>query len=521
MIRVLTLLLALLSCYGTVGAWKIIPLPNHYEELEGSLRIPGTIRLTVPDVFSELADPVIQLADKLLDLRLQEGKNGLIRLEYQPTITGKESYRLTVGPHDICIEAGHIQGCFYGMQSALQLISSSRETGKLTCVVIEDTPRYSWRGLMLDESRHFMGKEEVKRLLDWMALHKLNTFHWHLTDSPGWRVEVVAYTLLTTIGARGNHSDPDAPVAFYSREDIRELVDYAAQRYIQVIPEIDMPGHATAAVRAYPEFGGGGSKDYPQYTFHPGKDETYDFLTAILREMSGLFPSSYIHVGGDEVHFGNEQWNELPEVRRLMEEKKLNGLPDVEHYFLNRMADSIRGLGKMVIGWDEVVQAGLDPTKTLVMWWRQEKPAQLEEALDKGYQVVLCPRLPLYFDFVQQQEHQYGRRWPDGSYAPLERVYRFPVPEMTSGIEVDGPLIRGIQANVWTEVIHTPERLQFMVFPRISALAEAAWTQARQKDFAGFLWRMEWMMELYRRQGISYYDYRYPDRTPEISGPSR
>jgi hexosaminidase len=282
-----------------------------------------------------------------------------------------------------------------------------------------------------------------------------------------------------------------------------------------------MPGHATSAVKAYPEFSGGGSERYPNFTFNPGKEGTYTFLTDILKEVTTLFPSKYIHIGGDEVHFGNQQWNHLPEIEELMKAEDLENLVAVEHYFLNRMSDSIRTLGKTVIGWDEVVTAGLPASNTVVMWWRQERPEQLEKAISKGYEIVLCPRLPLYLDFVQHPSHKYGRKWSKGEYAPIEKVYHFPDTSYTSGISVATPLIKGIQGNAWTEVIHTPERLQFMVYPRLSALAEAAWTQDRSKNYENFNSRMEKMMEFYKKSGIVFFDYKNPDLSPEVAGPER
>ncbi len=204
-----------------------------------------------------------------------------------------------------------------------------------------------------------------------------------------------------------------------------------------------------------------------------------------------------------------------------MRKNDLNNLVDVEHYFLNRMSDSIRTLNKTVVGWDEVVTAGLPIDNTVVMWWRQERPEQLEEGINKGYEIVLCPRLPLYFDFVQAPSHTYGRKWSNGEYAPFEDVYRFPGSEFTSGISVSTPLIKGIQGNVWTEVIHTPERMQFMVYPRLSALAEAAWTDDRSKNFDNFDSRMNGMMTIYKKFGISFFDYKNTDHTPEIAGPEK
>lgn len=518
MISRLILLALLLS--GIAQAQQIIPNPSQYEATAGHLSVPSEPTVGSSDTgFSGLIPGYIHSARNMYGIKIREKKqNPFIQLVRNQEIKGEEAYRLTIASGGITVEAGHAQGCFYGLQSTMQLLNQSRGNRSLPCAVIQDQPRFGWRGVMLDESRFFFGKETVKQILDFMALHKLNKFHWHLTDVPGWRIEIREFPLLTSVGGIGNHVDPKAPAKFYTQDDISEIVRYAADRFIEVIPEIDMPGHATAAVKAYPEYSGGGSERYPEFTFHPGKDATYTFLARILREVAGLFPSKYIHIGGDEVHFGNEQWSKLPEVKQLMDKHQLESLVDVEHYFLHRMADSIKTIGKTVFGWDEVVTAGLSNDNTAVMWWRHDKPALLKESLQKNYQVVLCPRIPLYFDFVQHESHTHGRKWT-GNFAPIEKVYQFPSSDLTGGIPADNPLIMGIQANVWTETIHTPERLQFMLYPRLSALAEAAWTRPERKDFENFRPRLENMLELYQKKGIRFYDFRQSGNDPEVHGP--
>ena len=516
--RTILLFFLLFSSY-LCKAQEIIPYPNHYEQREGTLNVPKVVTVSASGDFATLIPEFVQTAKKLSVQAKEKGKNGFIQLVWNAALYNPEEYRLNISPEYITIEAGCANGCFYGLQSALQLISHAGVGGSISCASIRDEPRYEWRGLMLDESRHFIGMKEVKSLLDLMALHKLNKFHWHLTDSQGWRIEIKQYPLLTTIGGTGNLTDPDAPAAYYTQAQIAEIVEYAKQRFIEIIPEIDMPGHATSASKSYPEFSGGGSERLPNFTFNPGKDGTYTFLTNILRELTTLFPSRYIHIGGDEVYYGNEQWNTLPEIRNLMKTHEFKNLVEVEHYFLNRMSDSVKALNKTLIGWDEVVAANLPISNTMVMWWRQEKTVQLKEAIDKGYQVILCPRIPLYFDFIQHESHKYGRKWFDGKYAPIESVYHFPGTDYTSGVSISTPLVKGIQGNVWTERIHTPERLQFMVYPRLSALSEAAWTQDKAKNFENFNSRMDRMMTIYKNLGITFFDYKNPDSSPEVAGP--
>ena len=513
----LSLTLVLFATQLTIGQ-DIIPYPNSYEEKWGSVIIPKRITVSYTAEFKDLIPVFIESSKKFnVDIKAKSNR-GFIRLSHNDSIHKDEAYKLTVSKSGILIEAGYANGAFNGLQSALQLIHNSGKGGKLAYSVINDSPRYGWRGVMVDESRHFIGKDEIIRLLDMMAYHKLNKFHWHLTDAQGWRIEIKQYPLLTTIGARGNISDPNAEPKFYTQEEIIEIIEYAADRFIEVIPEIDMPGHATSAVTAYPEFSGGGSERFPNFTFNPGKEGTYVFLTNILREVADLFPSEYLHLGGDEVHFGNQQWNDLPEIQSLMKREGLDDLVAVEHYFLNRMADSVKTLNKTVVGWDELVIAGLSPENTVVMWWRHDRGNYLEHALDKGYRTILCPRIPLYLDFVQHEEHTSGRKW-GGAYAPIELVHEFPSLNLTAGVEFCNPLIMGIQANVWTEIIDTTERFQFMVYPRLSAVAEAAWSNDEVKDFKNFDKRMDNMIEIFNKWGISFYDYRNHDNSKEILVP--
>lgn len=517
----ITVLFILFFSSNFCKAQDIIPYPNQYEQKKGRLNVPKEVSISASGEFASLIPGFVQSAKKLsVQVREKRGK-GFIQLVRNAKLNNPEEYLLNINSKTVTIEAGTVNGCFYGLQSALQLISNTGTRRNIPCALIHDWPRYEWRGLMLDESRHFMGMTEVKSLLDFMALQKLNKFHWHLTDSQGWRIEINQYPLLTSIGGIGDLTNPNGSTQYYTQAEITEIVKYAQQRFIEIIPEIEMPGHATSATKSYPEFSGGGSERLPNYTFNPGKEGTYTFLTNILQEVTTLFPSRYIHIGGDEVHYGNEQWDSIPEIQQLMKNYELKSLVEVEHYFLNRMSDSIKNMNKTVVGWDEVVTANLPTSNTMVMWWRQEKPKQLEEAINKGYNIILCPRIPLYFDFIQSASHKYGRKWSNGAFAPIEHVYNFPGTDYTSGVSISSPFVKGIQGNIWTEVIHTPERLQFMVYPRMSALAEAAWTEDSMKNYVNFNSRMNSMMTIYERMGIAFFDYRNQSSSAEVAGPSK
>lgn len=498
----------------------IIPLPNKYSKGTGSFRLSsGTPIVTEDAAVRKHAGFLQQELLKNTGLTLSVfDKTTLPAVVLSLTKTGNQSvgyYHLKIDPRSVHITAASPEGLFYGVNSLLQLArAASLKDGSvvLESWEITDAPKYEWRGLMFDESRHFFGKEKVKYLLDWMAFYKLNKFHWHLTDEPGWRLEIKKYPKLTLVGGVGNYTDANAPARYYTQEDIKEIISYAADRFITVVPEVDMPGHAAAANRAYPEFSGGGSEKYPDFTFNPGRKETYDYLTNILKETNTLFQSNMVHLGGDEVHFGNEKWNTDKYVQQLMKDQKLKDLKAVEDYFIQRMADTLARVNSKVLLWDEVASSNLSPANTQIFWWRHDKPEQLVLALSKKFPVVLTPRLPLYFDFVQDSTHRVGRRW-EGGFNPVERVYNFTpsklhTPEQSS-------LVKGIQAAIWTERISTSNKLDHMLFPRISALAEAAWTNDGSKDYRQFEPRLQIHLDLFRKDKIYFYNPFNSSENPE------
>lgn len=431
-----------------------------------------------------------------------------------------EGYRLQITPTQIRIYASRAAGAHYGVMSLLQLIDTQQ--GALQCMTIEDEPRYAWRGFMLDEARHFFGKQKVLQILDLMSYFKLNKFHWHLSDSEGWRIEIKAYPKLTTIGGAGYWSNLNSDeVNFYTQDDIKEVVAYAAARNIEIIPEIDMPGHATAANRAYPEYSGGKTPEFPDFTFNPGKEQTYTFLTNILREVGELFPSSYLHIGGDEVAFGIEAWNSDPDVQALMKKNGYTLLRQAEHYFFDRMSDSVRAIGKQLVGWDELIEAQSE-LSTTIMWWRHNKPEVLKESLERGYKTILCPRVPNYLDFIQHSDHKWGRIW-SGEFGPLERVYSFP-DDKIGGMNIDPAAMKnivGLQANLWTERVHYKQRLDYMIWPRLCAVAESAWSPASKKDFKSFEQRLEPIYKKLEKMDIYYFYHQEPSRHPEAMGRER
>ncbi|WP_295676628.1 beta-N-acetylhexosaminidase [uncultured Mucilaginibacter sp.] len=494
----------ILSAIAAAQQPEIIPLPTNFVKLPEKFQVSEATRL-LPE--GEQAQQIaITFNNELflfsglalnLDAKMESNE---IRFIIKPDLLVSEGYTLMMSNKTIIITGNSAHGLFNGAQSLLQLIAKSKGLS-LNCWNIHDHPLYSWRGLMIDESRHFFGKVYIKSLIDWMAFYKINRFHWHLTDEPGWRIEIKHYHKLAQIGGIGNFSDSTTKTAYYMQEEINEIVSYARDRFIQVIPEIDMPGHASAANRAYPEYSGGGTQEHPEFTFNPAKDQTYTYLSTILHEVNMMFPGKLIHIGGDEVSYGREEWKNLTGIKTLMDHNRLPTLNEVENYFTRRISDSLKSWGTNVGVWDEAVAAHLPIDQATIFWWRQDHPEQLKTALDAGYQVVLCPRLPMYFDFVQLKTDHYGRKWDDGEYNSLDKVYDFP--QSLSFDQSKGKII-GIQANLWTETVGSTQRADYLLFPRLAALAEDAWTSGKQKNYKAFTNRLKLDVLLYQRANIYY-----------------
>ncbi|MBR5885012.1 MAG: beta-N-acetylhexosaminidase [Bacteroidaceae bacterium] len=465
------------------------------------------------------ADSVASVLHKELSQMALSGRKttGRVECHYVPSMSlPSEGYRLQVGVGGVRMEASTKDGLFRAKEALLQLVRFGK--GKIGFCTIEDSPRYGWRGFMIDESRHFFGKKKILQYLDIMASLRMNVFHWHLTDASGWRVEIKRYPRLTTEGAKGNWHDTEAAPQFYTQDEIREVVAYAAERHIMVVPEFDMPGHATAACRAYPQVSIGGEGRWAHFTFHPCKDETYEFIGNILDELFQLFPAPYIHLGGDEVHFGNQAWYTDAKIQQFIAENKLVNETGLEYYFLRRVADMVARKGKKVIVWDEAIDAGLSPDKAVIMWWRHDRKHQLVKALEKGYQVIMTPRRPMYADFNQHATHKMGRVW--NGYNPLEMVYDFPAPiiHLARGYEHQ---IMGVQMSLWTERIADEKRLDYMAFPRLAAVAESAWTQEAAKDYSCFMQNLPHFLQYLDKKQVYYFNPFNPDSTPEPSGPQK
>lgn len=530
--------LLLLSGYLKAQNLNIIPQPRLVVSGSGQISINNHSAIGISD--TSLTALAIYFQKELFKAKglspaINNGNSkSTIKLILTNTNQAIGAYALKITPEQITISSSNKEGVFYGLISLLQLIKDNPKEGDnltlastdatdareyqnvvLASTEITDAPRYQWRGLMLDESRHFFGKQKVKQILDWMAYYKLNKFHWHLTDVQGWRIEIKKYPRLTSVGGVGDYSDTSAEAIpmFYSQNDIKEVVSYAAQRFITVIPEIDMPGHATAANKAYPEYSGGSVAGYPNFTFNPAKEETYQYLANVIKETTALFPSKMIHLGGDEVVLGIKAWSLDTAIAWMMQNKGFADVGTLERYFFKRMTDSVTNMGSKILAWDEATQTDLPAGKTIIFWWRQNLPGQLSLALQKNYQVVLCPRLPLYLDFLQDGTHISGRNWK-GVFNRYTDIYNFPDRQLAADQLVSNQII-GVQANIWTEKIASEKRLDFMLFPRIAGLAEAGWTAPEVKNEAAFTERVQAGLKNWDAADIYYFNPFNPQAHPE------
>ena len=532
---VLTFCTGMIACSGgkaVKGDYGVVPLPQEVTLTNGNPFVlsPST-KIFYPEGNDKMKKNAEFLASYIKEITGYElatatGQPGKgISLVIDQSIQNPEGYQLTVSDNGIRIAGSTDAGVFYGIQTLRKSIPATAQgmNVELPAATINDYPRFAYRGMMLDVSRHFFPVDSVKTYLDILALHNQNTFHWHLSDDQGWRIEIKKYPELTQIGSKrketviGHNSgtyDGKEYGGFYTQDQIRDVIDYAAERHITIIPEIDMPGHASAASKAYPEFSGGGSPKYPGYTFNPGKDSVYTYLTDILKEVDALFPSQVIHLGGDEVHYGNQDWNTNKDIQDLMKHEKMKNLKDVENYFFQRMADSLLLIHNKVAAWDEVADSQLSPEHTIVFFWRQNRPEQLQKSLDRKFNIVLCPRLPMYLDYAQDTLQVHGVDWRKFSCNSYQKVYSF----SPQDIPVKYPKncnILGIQANLWTERIETEDRLDYMLFPRIAALAENAWTKEMNKNINSFNIRLKKQFDLYKKDHIYYSDPFTPKETGE------
>lgn len=427
--------------------------------------------------------------------------------------TNQGKYFLTISPNDINISQSDPLGNFYGMLTLLQLIPAEQKTEvKLPCLHIIDSPKYGWRGMHLDCARHFFPVDFVKKYIDYLTMFKFNTFHWHLTDDQGWRIEIKKYPKLTEVGAWRNGSmvghyndqkyDDVRYGGFYTQEQIKDVVAYAAERHITIVPEIEMPGHAVAALAAYPELSctGGPFEVGKQWgvlddVFCP-KEQTFTFLQNVLTEVMALFPSKYIHIGGDECP--KTRWKACPACQALIKQKGLKDEHELQSYFIQRIEKFVNSKGRKIIGWDEILEGGLAPNAAVMSWRGTEGGIA---AAKQKHNVVMTPGSHCYFDYYQGNPKT--EPLAIGGYVPLEKVYSFdPTPKELD--ENEAKYIMGAQANVWTEYMETPEKVEYMVFPRMMALSEVLWGTSNPEKYDDFQKRLTQQFKILDAKGINY-----------------
>jgi hexosaminidase len=533
----LTASLAAIGIASAVSAAPALtPLPAHMDAGQGRFVLTKTTRIYVPAHDDDAMTAAVWLRDavaKARGLRLAivtgAGEDGIAFRRIETfAATPPEAYHLQTGPAGVTIASASKAGLFYGAVTLWQLATQGAE---IPAVTIDDQPRFKWRGLMVDSCRHFQDVAELKKIIDAMASQKLNVMQWNLADDQAWRLEVPAYPKLTQMtafrqeaGAAGTDPKTGKPLlygGYYTAADVREIVDYAAARSIMVVPEIDMPGHATAAITAYPNLGTTGVKpvdglgDWGVYpNIYNVDDTTFVFIDTVLDEVMDLFKSPYIHIGGDEAI--KPQWKASPAIQAKIKTLGLKDEDELQSWFITRVSKHISSRGRRLIGWDEILQGGVAPDAT-VMSWRGLQGAV--DAAKQGHDTVLSPAPDLYLDNRQSAS---GDEPPGRGYIlNLKSVYGFnPTPDAIS--ESDRSHILGLQANVWTEHIRTNDRFEMMAFPRAVAVAEIGWSPAASHDWTGFVNRLPADLARLKRVGIDYDQVPFePQADIGLAGPGK
>lgn len=520
-------------CQQKEASYQVIPLPQQIDMQQGSpFVLNAQTKIQFPAGNEELKSDAAFLADYIKEitgrttatgsasLRLVKEKNVIV-LKLDKTITNDEGYQLSVDEKRITIAGKDANGIFYGIQTLRKAMPAVAKNCDITfpAVVINDYPRFAYRGMMLDCGRHFFPVKFVKEYIDLLALHNMNYFHWHLTEDQGWRIEIKKYPKLTEIGSKraqtviGHNSgkfDGKPYGGFYTQAEVKDIVAYAKARHITIIPEIDMPGHMNAALASYPYLGctGGPYKVIEEWGVFDdvlciGKETTFKFIEDVLDELMALFPSKMIHIGGDECP--RVRWKACPLCQKRIQEEGIKG--DKKHsaedrlqsYFMTRIEKYLNSKGRSIFGWDEILEGDVAPNAS-VMSWRGMSGGI--EAAHMHHNVVMTPNSYVYFDHYQSADVS-KEPLAIGGYLPVKRVYSFePAPDSLAA-DVK-PYIIGAQANLWTEYIPTTSQAEYMVLPRMSALSEVQWTNAEKKDYKNFAGRLPRMIDIFQRDGLNY-----------------
>lgn len=523
----LLVLISIFSCKGdklkeytdTTDIVFLIPLPNNIKVGQDSLDITSGLKFNLTKLNSEIESNLTAYLESTSLNISDSGKEVKFSLTNSSNSTSlDESYIMSINKRGVEISAASETGLFYAIQTLIQLAEQNPD--KLPFIDIEDSPVFAYRGMHIDVSRHFFSLDFLKKQIDMMAHYKLNYFHWHLTDGPGWRIEIKKYPELTNIAAWRTHPlwkewwtsgrrytneiAPNAYGGYYTREEARELVEYAAKRHITIIPEIEMPGHSEEILAVYPHLACT-EQPYTSSEFCIGNEETFVFLENVLDEIIDIFPSAYIHIGGDEA--SKEHWKKCPKCKERIKKEKLKDEAELQSYLIRRIEKYLHSKGRELMGWDEILEGGLEKS-AIVMNWRDEKIGI--EAAQRGYKVIMTPGKYMYFDSYQGSPDKEPEAI--GGYLPLENVYSYnPVPDSLSGKGADN--IWGVQSCLWAEYIPTEEHAEYMLYPRMLALAEIAWTNPQNKSWNSFKYRVNQSIPILQQKGYNTFTL---SREPEI-----
>ena len=503
----------------------LVPAPTHIEFSDGELRLADALGLDYNPKDKNLKN-IIRLTKSELsgigysvtDSDSDEAHTRVsINIDQNITET-PESYNLKIAPQGIDISGSDYAGLFYGLQTLVQILETTKinNSPAVTSVLIEDRPRFRWRGMLLDVARHMFPADFIKRYIDIIAAHKMNVFHWHLTEDQGWRMPIKKYPKLKDIAAwrketlvghyrdKPHQFDGKPYGGFYTEEEIKDIIDYASDRSVTIVPEIEMPGHATAALSAYPQLSCTGGPHAAETVwgvhkevFCAGNEETFDFLENVLEEVAQIFPGPYIHIGGDECP--KTRWAECEKCQARIADEGLKDEHELQSYFIKRIEKILEKFDKRLIGWDEILEGGLAPNAVVHSWRGMDGGI---EAANAGHEVIMSPTTYVYFDYYQSEDRK-NEPLAIGGYLPLSKVYEFePVPH---DIDKDKRhLILGGQANLWTEYIPTTKQAEYMLLPRVCALAEAVWSPKNKKDYAGFIDRLGDHLKRLDRKNLNY-----------------
>ena len=529
---------AVLSCgscgkrIAKVDSIDIVPKPASVQSLDGVFELTSGTKIVLLSEDSTLAYSANSLNDMLRDAFGKPLRYAYASEPLSEAINlclgdlAPEEYTLSITPEEVKITGGSPAGVFYGVQTLRQLLPTSVLQGEkagiieLPVVEIADKPHFAYRGGMLDVCRHFFSVDDVKRYIDILAMHKLNRFHWHLTEDQGWRIEIKKYPELTKVGAWRDRCSLEPPAdpnlknsvpygGFYTQEEIKDVVRYANERFITVIPEIEMPGHAMAALASYNYLGcKGEGYEVPSTwgvkadVYCAGKDSTFQFIEGVLDEVIELFPSEYIHIGGDECP--KDRWKECQLCQQRIKTEKLKDEFELQSYFVKRIEKYLNDKGRKLIGWDEILEGGLSQTASVMSW---RGAAGGIEAAKKGNNVVMTPNSHCYLDYYQTDKIDQEPK-AIGGFLPLEKVYSL---DPYEGLNADEQkYILGVQGNLWTEFISTLDHAEYMALPRIAAIAEVGWSYDNKDDFDGFKKRVTSLRRLYDAAGYNYGKHAFP-----------